>query len=160
MAIQNRNSKKDETRHDLMPEIREVTVGIKEPRRVKIYPLSVPDQLDLADTITDVLSTVLDLEQKGVLQSVANEDDDSEESAEERKSNTLYLVQSLLTTLRDTIPTVVDKVFDDVSPNEISNNQLINIAFIIYEMNYQDLTKNLKDLFKKKEMAQESQKNQ
>jgi len=145
MATQKNNSKKDESRHELMPEIREVTVGIKNPRKEKIYPLSVTDQLDLADTITEVLSTIMDLERQGVLKGAAEDDADPEE----QKDNTLAIVRSLLTTLRDNIPLIIEKIFDDVQPSEISNNQMLNIAFLVYEMNYEDLTKNLKHLFVK-----------
>lgn len=151
MAKQNTSNK--EPRNSLMPEIRKVIVGIKEAREVNQYPLSIPDQLELADQITEALSLLMDLESKGILQSAADENED----AEERKDSTIEIVKYLLSSLQRNLPFIVDKVFDDVSLNEITNNQLMEIGLNIYEMNYVDLAKNLKDLFKKTKTKNQDQ---
>lgn len=141
---------KKESPQELLPEVRKVTVGIRDVRTVNQYPLSLHDQFELADQITEVLSRVMELESSGVLKKSDENDDESNEG-------TMEIIQSLLSTLSHNIPYILDKIFDDVTANDVTNNQMIEIAHNIYEVNYATLSKNLKDLFKTKKIQNQNQ---
>jgi hypothetical protein len=131
-------SKKEKT--SLLPEVRQVQVGIREVRTENMYPLSLNDQFELADQITEVLSYIMDLESSGALK----------EADETDKDQTMGIIQSLLSSLHKSIPFILEKCFDDVTMSDVTNNQMIDIAYNLFDVNYKDLSKNLKDLFKKK----------
>ena len=146
---------------NLMPEIREVTVGIKEPRTVKLYPLSLADQLEMADVAVDILSNLLDLEQNPLLQRLGfgSQDNEEEEESEsdERSRSVTEIINLVVNLAKDNIPQLIEKVFDDVKMNEVTNDQFMEIAYNVYEMNFQDLGKKWKGLLDRAQTKSPSQ---
>ena len=116
----------------LNPDIQEAVVGIRKLRKIKIYPMSVIDQFKVTDLFTETLG--LFLANKGVTDA--------------------QLLALLISVLKDNLPKVLNFVIDeeeDVTQllSEMTNNQFIDIANILYKMNYEIISKNVLSLLKK-----------
>ena len=118
----------------LNPQIRELEIGTRILRKVKIYPMSMANQLSLNDVITEAVG--------GFFQMEAGDDDQS----------VIAFVSFMLDLIKDNLERVVGFVTDD-PPEEfikdITNSQLVDVADVIYEMNYADLLKKGRSLFQK-----------
>ncbi len=116
----------------LNPDIREAVVGIKSLRKIKIYPLSVVDQFKVTDLFTETLG--LFLANKGIADA--------------------QLLALLISVLKDNLPKVLKFAIDEEEDidkllSEMTNNQFIVIATLLYEMNYEIISKNVSSLLKK-----------
>jgi hypothetical protein len=112
------------------PNIKTVTVGTREIKDVKIYPLSVADQLHMTDVITEVIQTFI----------LSNVD----------KKNDVEVVLFIVNAIKENAATILDLVSDSgqLLLSDLSNSQLLEICQIVFEVNYSDVLKNSKDLFK------------
>lgn len=111
------------------PQITEVEIGIREMRKIKIYPLSMSDQLSLTHLISEAIAVY-----------AAKEDDED-----------IAVVAFILELVKENIGRILTMVTDedDKLLNEISNLQAASIAETVYEMNYGIVAKNFKSLFDK-----------
>jgi hypothetical protein len=117
----------------IIPEIKKVTVGIRSPRTVTVYPLSMHDQIEL---VNDLASTIEALSKEFDLNDLKNEE-------------ALLFIQKIIT---DNLSKVLEYICDDEerpSMKELTNNQFCEIVNIVYEVNYEGMIKNLKDLSQK-----------
>ncbi len=117
----------------LNPEIKEVEIGVRELRTIKIFPLSAKDQFDLTSRLVDVLSKM------------------SEEFSTENVSNEEALI-FIQTIISDNLEIILEYVVDEEQRptfNELTNNQLYTIAETIFEVNYEGFLKNFQSLFKR-----------
>jgi len=134
---------------NLIPEIKKVTVGIREPREVTIYPLSMYDQLQIMDRLTDLfegLDDVRDLELSNVKNSLGY----------------------LKTVIFDNMELLLEYITDEnerPTLSELTNNQFYAIAEIVFTVNFEGLIKNFtalaeraSGLIKKKEQTEEIKK--
>lgn len=114
----------------LNPDIREVDVGTKELRTIKIYPLSFRDQEKTSDIITKAIQAIISGKDK----------------------SDVDFIKAIIETVKKNILKVLELVADkeelgkDVL-NELTNNQMIEIADAVYEVNYEALGKKVKGLF-------------
>lgn len=122
----------EESKTSLKNDIRKVTIGIKEPRDITIYPLSLQDQLDLLDRISEYTQTFKDSDFSDIT---------NEQAIEFLKAvliENLTLILSYVTTEKDR-PEL----------RELTNNQFYTLVEIIYEVNFEGVLKNSKNLFQR-----------
>ena len=130
----------------LNPQIKDVEIGIRNLRSIKIYPLSVSDQLTATNLVTSALQVFM-----------TNKD---------VKNNDLLFVAFMLEQIRTNASEILKMVLDETESPEVvlkdmSNEQMMVIVKAIYEVNYESLSKNVKSLLeKKKESVSERQSQQ
>jgi hypothetical protein len=119
----------------LNPRILHIDIGIKEVRKIKLYPLSVHDQMELSDLVTEAILTFFP------------KDEDGNKSDAEILSFAFDIIKENLGRIIEIVTDPEDKV----SLKDIDNAQLSVIATAIIESNYTDegLVKNVKSLFGK-----------
>lgn len=119
----------------LNPRILYLDIGIKEVRKIKLYPLSVHDQMELSDLVTEAILTFFP------------KDVDGNKSDAEILSFAFDIIKENLGRIIEIITDPEEKV----SLRDIDNAQLSVIATAIIEANYTDegLVKNAKSLFEK-----------
>jgi hypothetical protein len=116
------------------PRIRQVEVGIKEVRKIKLYPLSLHDQIELSDIVTE-----------SVLAFFGNE---------QEEKNDAQVLAFAIQTVKENLEKVLGLIADpeqNVSLKEIDNTQASVIIGEVIDMNYTNelLAKNAKSLFGK-----------
>jgi len=126
----------------LNPEIREVYVGVRHLRKVHIYPLSISDQ----EQLTNLIVTFADKFQNVDWNKIANDE-------------ALEVLKKIIT---DNLNKILEFVTDDDERpklDEMTNNQFYEIINAIFEVNYEGLVKNMKDLFSRMKnlMVQQNQ---
>ncbi|MDD5053716.1 MAG: hypothetical protein PHO27_13355 [Sulfuricurvum sp.] len=131
----------------LNPQIKDVEIGIRNLRSIKIYPLSVSDQLTATNLVTSALQVFM-----------TNKD---------VKNNDLLFVAFMLEQIRTNASEILKMVLDETESPEavlkdMSNEQMMVIVKAIYEVNYESLSKNVKSLLEKtkKESVSERQSQQ
>lgn len=116
---------------ELNPQITDTMVGIREMKKITLFPLSLADEFKMSEVIATIIAEIA---------TDAGED--------------TVLITKIVTVVKQNIKEILGYVLDkdidvDVLMSDITNNQLIDIATIIYEVNFRDSLKNLKDLAKK-----------
>jgi len=123
--------------NQLNPDIKEIFVGIRQLRKIYIYPLSMQDQFDLVEKLADAINTLgegFDFNQ------LTNEE-------------AIEFFRKLLT---DNITTILEYVTDEderPSFNQLTNNQLFQIVETIFSVNFEGILKNSMDLFQRFQKA-------
>lgn len=115
----------------LNPQIRTVHIGVKELRQIKIYPLSMADQLKMVDLIKNIISSIT-------------------ESPEVDETNEFAVAQILINQIEQNLPELLKYVTDEeVSLTELTNFQFTEIVGHVYKDNFEDASKNVKSLVEK-----------
>lgn len=116
----------------LNPQIREVQIGIKELRPVKIYPLSMSDQFKMTDIIRSVFEEMND-------------------AINSETYSTASLMEFVLEALTVNLPTLLKYACpeDEVKLEELTNYQFTEIVGHVYKDNFEDAGKNVKNLVEK-----------
>ena len=112
------------------PQIMEIEIGIREMRKIKIYPLSMADQLSLTNLISTSIAAHVAKEEGGDMAVVA-------------------FILELVKENIGRILTMVTDGGDEKLLENISNLQAAGIAEAVYEVNYGIVAKNFKSLFGK-----------
>ena len=114
------------------PQIADLEIGVRNLRTIKIYPLSLGDQLEMTDLITETAQKFFA----------------SREEIETK--NDIDFAQFFVNILRDNVKKILGLITDETDiMKEISNIQTVDLANLIYEMNYAESIKNAQSLFKK-----------
>jgi len=108
----------------LNPQIVDVEIGVRNLRKITLYPLSMADQLKLTDII--VTAAV----------SAAKTNSDMAVPA--------FIVQMLQENIGKIIQMVTDE--DESVVSDISNMQAVEIADVLFDVNYGAVAKNFKSL--------------
>jgi len=116
----------------LNPRIRDVDIGIRNLRKVTIYPLSIPDQEQLIDVITSAV--------REFFLSDAPKDD---------YAFTSFVVKQIKDNMKRIMELITDEKDIEALLRDIDNYQLTEIANIIWEVNFDLPGKNAKSLFEK-----------
>ncbi len=125
--------------NQLNPDIRKLTIGKKELRTITILPLSLKDQFEMSELISTIIIEV-----------------STTKGSSEEDQNSAFVL-SLFNTIKNNIELFLGMVTDSDSayiPEFMTNNQLIELSKMIYEMNYENLLKNVKDLILKAKSSQ------
>lgn len=120
----------------LNPDIKQIHVGIKELRKVHIYPLSMNDQLTLVDELSDAIEKLGN-----------NKEEDSTEVRFKSTEEALEFLKTLITENLEHVLTFVTDEDERPKANEITNNQLFEIVDAIFVVNFEGMVKNFKNLF-------------
>lgn len=121
----------DENKLQLNPQIATAEVGRRNLRKIDIYPLAVGDQLSMTSVINEAIIAFADV------------------------VTDFELAGSVIQVLTDNIPLILDFVIDKETEKtedllkDITNDQAIEIAEIVYEQNYKSLFAKVKGLFEK-----------
>ena len=116
------------------PQIETVEIGVRNLQEIKIYPMSIADQVQFGVTI-----------KKGLAEFFKN--------AKNLKDD-VAVAGFVIDLLKDNLPKLLSFVIDEPGKAEeklkdITNVQASKIATIMYEANYEEASKNLKGLFEK-----------
>ncbi len=113
----------------LNPQVIEVTVGTRKLRTIKLYPLSMADQLQLTSTVVSSIQILF----------------------ERKEENNLIFAETIRTSISENLGKILAFVTDEGESlmKEISNIQAVDIAEAIYSMNYEALEKKVKSLIEK-----------
>jgi hypothetical protein len=116
---------------ELIVETRKVKVGIKKVEEFEIYPLSFGQQRKFATKIGEMISEFA-------------------EKSEDAEISTVDMVNMIMQLIEDNIVEIVKMVADyEIDLDNITNDQVVDIANHIYEMNYEGSLKNMMSLKKK-----------
>jgi hypothetical protein len=121
------------TESKINPKITDVEVGIRSLRKIKIYPLAVGDQLELTDMITEALHHFY-----GKMEETPGDNE-----------FVLFIISMIKKNLFKIIELVTCGEEKDSLLKEITNEQFVELAEKIYEVNFATVRKNLKSLFEK-----------
>jgi len=119
------------------PQITSFDIGTRTLRTIKIYPASFGDQLELTDLITKTVQHFFS----------------SREELEEK--NDIEMVHFFVELFRENFAKIIDLVTyneEDIL-KQVTNSQIIELAEIVYEMNYGDSLKKVQSLFMKIQKA-------
>lgn len=113
----------------LNPQIIEVIIGIRELKKIKIYPLSMADQLQLTSLVVDTLQKLFN----------------------QREENNFVFAELVKNMVTDNLGKIITYVTDDGEEllKDITNIQAMEIAEYIFDMNYGVLEKKAKGLLEK-----------
>jgi hypothetical protein len=114
----------------LNPQVAEVEIGIRNMRKIKVYPLSMADQLKLTDTISKALAEQFAVSPNSDMAVIA------------------FITKLVQENLGKILSMVTDEDGDSIM-TEITNLQAASIAEIVYETNYGVVSKNFKSLLGK-----------
>ncbi len=115
------------------PQVMEVEIGIRNLRTITIYPLSLGDQLEMSDIISNTLGSFFALEDQNEL------------------ALATFIVELIQTNLEKIIGLVIPED-EKAKPimKELSNKQTVELVGLIFETNYGGETaKNVQSLFEK-----------
>jgi hypothetical protein len=117
----------------LNPQIVDVEIGIRSLRKITVYPLSMADQLKLTDIIVQAAMASVNSGQDMAIPT--------------------FILQMMQENVGKILSMATDE--DEKLMNEISNLQAVEIANVLFEVNYGAVAKNFKSLSEKmKEMFQ------
>lgn len=115
----------------LNPQVTDVLIGIRNLRKVSIFPLSMHDQMELNNVVTEAVRAFFEM------------------SAEDSEEGLVSFIQFMLGLIQENMTNVIGLITDENPKDilkEISNVQAMEIAGVIYDQNYESLVKNLKSL--------------
>lgn len=120
---------------EINPQVVEVEIGARNLRKIKIYPLSVGDQLKMTDILAEVFAAFVIIEKETT----------------EEEEGLVKFGSYLVSILKDNLPQIVGFVTEEEKDvlDDITNHQLIGIIEIVYETNFESVAKNAKGLFGK-----------
>ena len=124
---------------DINPQVKEIKIGLRSLRKIKIYPLSVADQLELTDMITEAVGVFFSLDAEGKM-------------TEGPPAEFIVFVFGLI---KDNVGEIVTKVTgeedSDAILGDMSNDQLSDMITIVYKENFEAPLAKLVDLFQQKD---------
>jgi len=113
------------------PQIKDVEIGIFDLRKLKIYPLSMADQMELTEDINEVVTSFFQI----------NEEEDNEAA----------FAAFFINLIKDNIPKILESITYNENIDEVlkqlTNQQAADIAKIVFDVNYESVLKNLQSLF-------------
>ena len=119
------------------PQITEITIGKRTLRKVKIYPLSLGDEIKVSNIFNEVVSVLF------ASLSMAND---------ENKMNMVAVVTTFFKLIRENLGSVLSLITDEDGEqlvNEITNVQAEEVINSIIRTNFGEVSKNLKGLLEK-----------
>jgi len=133
------------------PQITTVEVGVRSLREVTIYPLSLADQTKSARIIAKAFQAVME---KLALLGELSEDIDSGGSvaAVAKQLSNVDVAEQVVTIIQDNLELILDLVTDEnekITMVELTNDQFYTLVEIIYEVNYEKVSKNFIALVKR-----------
>lgn len=117
------------------PQVRDLEIGTRSLRKIKIYPMSMADQLSLNDLITKSISAFFSTK------------------AAEGEQGLIAFVTFMLDLIKENMGRFIGFITEEGERltflSDTTNEQAIHLAEIIYEQNYEVLIKKVKALLQK-----------
>lgn len=122
----------------IVPSFKTVVIGIRDPKERIVYPLSWHDLKQLQAIIGSIIAGCVNLTDSGYTQE--------------------QLYQYVLSRISDHIVEILNLVIegDPVDEREISVEQVSELALIVYDMNFEVISKNVKSLLQKKNLLKKA----
>ncbi len=122
----------------IVPSFKTVVIGIRDPKERTVYPLSWHDLKQLQAIIGSIIAGCVNLTDSGYTQE--------------------QLYQYVLSRISDHIVEILNLVIegDPVDEREISVEQVSELALIVYDMNFEVISKNVKSLLQKKNLLKKA----
>lgn len=117
------------------PQVMDVTIGIRNLREIKIYPLSIYDQTQFGNLLSKVLAKVFNIVPS-----------DTEGTATIMGE----IVEEVTNNLFKMIDLVTDEDGEELS-KEITNEQALDLAMKVFKVNYEPIIKKVQGLLKETE---------
>lgn len=114
------------------PQITTIQVGVKSLREITLYPLSMADQFQMTDLISEEISNFT--------------------GTDFSEMTDIETVEMVFDAIKKNLIKILNFVTDEketVAFEEITNTQFVDIATKIYEINFEVVEKNLKTLKQK-----------
>lgn len=127
--------KKINRTQDINPQVKDVKIGIRSLRKIKVYPLSLADQLEITDMITEAIGVFFSLEAEGKM------------SEGPPTEFVVFVLQMIKDNIGDLIIKVTGEEDSDAVLKELSNAQLADIVAIVYKDNFADPLEKIVDTF-------------
>jgi hypothetical protein len=117
--------KKSKTKQkDINPQVKSVKIGVRTLRKVPVYPLSVADQLEITDLVTDAISAFFSLQ--------------VDEKMEGPPAEFIAFMFSLIKeNIGELIVKITGEEDSDEILSEITNDQMAEIIAIVYKENFE-----------------------
>lgn len=126
-----------ESKGILNPQVKTTTIGVRVLREISVYPLSVGEELKLSDVISNAVVSFFDTR--------ARLEDKTEINTEN-----IEFVNMLIDLIRDNVAKVIEITTDEENPEgvlmDMTNEQLVDFATLIYQENFGNLRKKVTDL--------------
>ena len=119
------------------PQITEITIGKRTLRKIKVYPLSLGDEIKVSNIFNEVVSVLF--------ASLSMAED-------ENKMNMVAVVTTFFKLIRENLGSVLSLITDEDGEqlvNDITNVQAEQVINIIIKTNFGEVSKNLKGLLEK-----------
>ena len=113
--------------NDLNPRIAYVNIGIRNPMKLKLYPLSLKDESDLMSLVKEGLEGLAELGK-------------AETDTLEVIDFVAFLIEFVVSNLSQVLSKSIDN-FSDAILDEIDNDQAVEIATVFLEQNFKGITK-------------------
>jgi predicted translin family RNA/ssDNA-binding protein len=123
---------------ELIPSYATLVLGIRNPQERKIYPLSWHDMKRVQEVFFSVITGAVNLSDSGYTQE--------------------QVYQYILGRICDRIGEVLEMVVDGepVDEKELSLQQVTELAILIYDMNFEGISKNVQSLLQKVDLMKKS----
>jgi len=116
------------------PDIKIVQVGVRELRKVFIYPLSMTDQFTLLEKLSTEIQSIAD---RNITLTIKD------------NAKAIEFFKALISENLEKILEYVTDESERPTLNEITNNQFYDIVDTVFAANFENMIKNFKDLFQR-----------
>jgi hypothetical protein len=127
------------------PQILEMTIGKRTLRKIKLYPLSLGDEIKLTNIFNEVVTVLF--------ATISMQED------QQSKINTVAVVSAFFKIIRENLGTVLSLITDEDGNelvNDITNAQAEQLIECLIKTNFGEISKNLKSLLDKAKTAFQS----
>lgn len=119
---------------EVNPQVKDMKIGVRHLRKIKVYPLSVADQLELTDMITEAVGVFFSLEAEKL-----------------KEGPPMEFVVFMFNLIKENIGEIVTKITgeedSDAILRDMTNDQMTEMVSIVYKENYEGPFGRLVDLF-------------
>ena len=120
---------------DVNPQVKEIKIGLRILRKIKVYPLSVADQLELTDMITEAVGMFFSLDAEGKMKEGPP------------MEFVVFVFELIKTNIGEIVTKVTGEEDSDTILSDMSNDQLTDMVSIVYRENFEGPFGRLVDLF-------------
>jgi len=121
---------------DVNPQVKSVKIGIQHLRKVSIFPLSVADQLNMTDLITDAVGQFFAMEAEKAVEGPPVE-------------FIVFMLELLKSNIGELVTKITAEDDSDKVLSEMTNDQLSNVVEIVYRENFERPLAKIVGLFQK-----------
>jgi len=124
---------------DVNPQVKSIKLGVRTLRKITIYPLSVADQLELTDMITEAVGVFFSLDAEGKMEGGPP------------MEFVVFVFELIKSNIGDIVTKVTGEEDSDAILSDMTNDQLTSLIEIVYKENFEGPFGRLVDLFQTEE---------